>query len=280
MPRDEMLKKLAELGVDCSVITDAVPDEVLAEWLRSADDRADQNDEEDEDATEDMDDDMDDMPDDMDDSNDEAAPDDEVDDVQGPPKKMGEKCATKYSERQKLSRLRKMLAVETKRALKAAKSARHERAETERFAEERRSAQKREVIETVKTASIAAGTTIPAEWDTGDPSNRFDELMRADNRRVVSKFSENGKQIELTDFQLKIRQIEKGQPRQYGEKFKDPAEAVSKEDAETRKVERHYEQYAEVFKKQGTSKAILVDGFKAARKHDSELRAEEFLGTK
>lgn len=36
MNRDEMLKQLSDLGCDTSVITDTVPDEVIAEWLRTA----------------------------------------------------------------------------------------------------------------------------------------------------------------------------------------------------------------------------------------------------
>jgi hypothetical protein len=52
-------------------------------------------------------------------------------------------------------------------------------------------------------------------------------------------------------------------------------------EGEVARVEQHFEQYSEVFRKVGATKAGLVAGFKAARQHAGPgLTADKFLGTR
>ena len=66
--REAMLKKLGEMGVDCSLITEAMPDNVLAEWLRSVDDRSEEKTDDDQQGSEEEYDDEADPADEMDDA--------------------------------------------------------------------------------------------------------------------------------------------------------------------------------------------------------------------
>jgi hypothetical protein len=94
---------------------------------------------------------------------------------------------------------------------------------------------------------------------------------------VVNKFSEGGKEVERTAFDDRVHQLQ-GRRSLFAEQFRDPAGAATATDAEVAKVEQHFMAHSESFKGVST-KETIVEGFKAARKHDPTLTASEFLGT-
>ena len=130
-----------------------------------------------------------------------------------------------------------------------------------------------------------AGKLTPAELDRAHPANVFDRLMRTDASQVVHSYRDKGKEIALTAFDLAKQEIERRRPFAFSERVKSGTGGASgtgtaddNSDGEVAKVEAHYERFSENFKKLGTKKDGLVAGFKAARKADEELTAEEFLG--
>ncbi len=293
MSREEMLKALSERGVDCSLITDAIPDPLLAEWLRSVDDSGEESDDDDAEGSDESYDDDEDRPDEMDDSDEDdedkkkldemSDEDDEEDeDKKGLPMKPASmNCSSKYAERRK--QIRHLVSTEIARGIKALrKEAQTTRTEAEKFAEERRAAEraidKKGTVEKFCEAKLKEGKLLPRDLDRANVANVFDRLMRADSRVVVQKYAEkDGKEIELTEFDLQLREIDSKVPMQFGERFRDPAEALSKEEGEARKVEQHYDQYAERFTAVEVTKENLLKAFKARQAKDKSLTAEKFL---
>lgn len=130
---------------------------------------------------------------------------------------------------------------------------------------------------------VQAGKVAPAELDPGDPKNPrptlIDRLMRADARTTVHKFSENGKEVKLTELDLQMREIEtRPQLVRFGERLKGGGAMAGRgTDAEVEKVEAHFEQFREQFERHGTKREDLVSGFKAARDRNRDLKAEDYL---
>ncbi len=151
-----------------------------------------------------------------------------------------------------------------------------------KFREETIADAKKDGVAVFCETQLKAGKLTVAQLDRGDPSNVFDELLRTDATTIVRKFTENGKAIEATAFDLRKRQIERGPVvAKYGERFKtgpDGKTVVSNDapDEEVRKVEAHFERFSENFPRSMT-KEDLVKGFVAMRKHKPGTTAEDFV---
>lgn len=301
MSRDELLQKLQGMGFDMGLITDQIPDEVLAEMIRVADaagqepdgdegDAGDQGDQGDQQMDDSKDTDTDtssqDATDDtkkadqsMDDSQD-TSDDSQKDDMMAQAQKMMD-CAKqmmekygskkmaeprKYSERELNAAVDRAVA----RALK--KHVTGTVGELKKFAEEQVASQKRASVDAFCERMSREGRILPAE-----KASIHARLMRADSKTCITKFKEkSGRIAELSELDLQMKEIE-ARPTLFGERFKAPLTGTQSEDAEIAKVEEHFEQFSEGFNRVGTTREKLVAGFKAARKHTPNLTAAEYL---
>lgn len=100
-------------------------------------------------------------------------------------------------------------------------------------------------------------------------------LLRADTT-LVHKFSEGGKEITGSDFDLQCREIE-SRPTRFGELFATPQDRKENEDRELAAVERFHESNSAQFAKIGYGLEALKKGFQAAKKSNPSITAEEFL---
>jgi hypothetical protein len=162
----------------------------------------------------------------------------------------------------------------------------------EKFTEEQLASQKRATIDAFCETQLKLGKILPAELDADNPANLRDRLLRADAKTPVRKFKEGKKEVALTELDLQMREIESRPPMKFGERFKQPqtkgkgaeskpgkssaAAGNADDDAEAEKVRDTVERFSEKFPR-GTRPEVIVAGFKAERKHNAELTAEEFL---
>ena len=285
MDREKMLSILAEAGVDTALVTDAVPDDLLAEFVRLCEAHAGEGAEEyDEDAE---------LPEPADDEEKERfaeearkmlararkhvekyCSDDEEhygEDEDGGEEGGGRKPDPEEKAPMKMSELRKTIAREVAGAVKAAiGEVKTTVSQLERFNEEIDAERKKSGVTALLDRLGREGRVSPRERPFV-----HDRLMRAQTAKV-HKFSEKGKTLTLSDFDLQVRELE-ARPSRFAEHFADPPEARSGEDDEAAKVEAHFEAYSESFRKVGTTKEDLVGAFKARRKDDPKLTAERFL---
>lgn len=103
-------------------------------------------------------------------------------------------------------------------------------------------------------------------------------LLRADCKAVVGKFSEDGRDVPATEFELQVRELERA-PSLFSEKFRSGGGSTQAEqDDESAQVEEHYECFSERFEQYGVKKEDYVGAFRAARKAQKGLTANEFIG--
>lgn len=296
MDPDEMLGMLADHGIDTSVLEGLSP-EGMAEVLRACDAKDEAaggggDSEYDEDPEEEPDEEMkakyrerakkfadrlsayksycdeDDMRrmSEMFAADSRHAEDDTVSALTARPKKITR--TEHYSEKRVAEIVREQVAA----ALKA------DAGDVRKFAEETRAAEKRRAAEAICDRLGLEGRLPPAERPAV-----LSRLMRADPKTVVEKFSEvkGGKKVvtEATEFDLQVRELE-ARPRFFHERARSgergTAGGAREEDAEAEKVGQHYEMFKEDFPR-GVTREGLVEGFKAAKKHDAGLTAQQFL---
>lgn len=143
-----------------------------------------------------------------------------------------------------------------------------------KYSEQIGRAEKKRAVEATVERLSREGKLLPVE----EPDVRR-RLMRADCTRAVARFSENGKAVELSEFDLQLRELER-RPTLFRERMSQPAAEKYSEDAEVAKVEAHYEAFSERFGAMGTPKEEMLKAFRTKRKHKPGLTAEQFLGGK
>jgi hypothetical protein len=158
------------------------------------------------------------------------------------------------------------------------KDAKSELATLKKFAEEAHTQNKRSSVDAFIDANLKAGKILPAEIDEANPGNLRDRLYRADAKRVVAKFSENGKNIEFTELDLQMREIESRPAAKFSERFRASKAGVHQtEDQDEVKIKGHYELYSEQYKKLGVSCDSLVKGFAAQKKLVPTTTIDDYL---
>ena len=104
-----------------------------------------------------------------------------------------------------------------------------------------------------------------ADLDETSPLSVISRLYRADARKVVEKFTENGRKVECTDLDLQMREIEARQPMRFNEGTKSglggkAGEATGEVEAV---VTQHFEKFREDYSKFGVKSADeLLTSFK------------------
>lgn len=285
MDREAMLKHLQDSGVDASAIPEAVPDETLAEWCRSLEDRD---------------------PDQYDDDQDVPAPADDAEKAEyaerlkrfhGMARKYAAHFGHKMSDLPALDgqtqpdggtptaddhhdrgrpfserQVRRLIDGAVKRAVEGI--VKPAVGELTRFTEEQARSEKRRTVEKFCEDMVKAGRMTPAQADPDNPLGDHADLLRRDNKAVVTKFKEGGKLVELTDFQVACRRIEDRRPFKFGEKVgggKGPKPGeVDVEPAVTFFRERQ-----DAYEKVGTTEAEFLETYKKATPEQREdlLRA-------
>jgi hypothetical protein len=113
--------------------------------------------------------------------------------------------------------------------------------------------------------------------------NTVDELMALDATNRVYKFSEAGKEVQLTPLEVAMKKIEMVKPRTFSEKIKiQKLDKDGKPVADTSGDDTEIEQYCLKFSENMPSFAdvqTLKDGFKAAKAADPNLTPAEFFKT-
>lgn len=258
--REELLKTLAERGMDTSMIDASVPDAVLAEMVRVLTTQPEPE------PTEDMEEDKEDVQSNDSDETEDMEEDESCDKRKKP-------MPTGFSEK----KIQDLVSAAVERAL--AGSVKKDIATLKKFSEEQTASSKKVILDSWIEAQSKAGRIMPRELDAADPANLRNRLMRADGKTVVEKFKEKGKTVELTELDLQMREIEKRPPFKFSERI--PAGKVQDSgDGEKDKVIAHYEQFAERFTKLGTSKEDMVKAFESSVKRRPGLTAEAFLSNK
>lgn len=282
MDRAAMLAKLQAAGVDTAKITDAIPDDVLADMCRLADGPA---------------------PDPAAITDDQLAT---ADPATMPPeekKKFAEHCASRASQygehakkfgegspvnaltaqgkdtmtADKFSELAKPLIAA------AVAEVRKEFASVREQASQLEANTKRSNVEKFCEAMAKDGKILPAELDRGDAKNPrptiLDRLLRADARTVVHKFSEGGKQVELSELDLQMREIERRPTLlRFNERQVKQALANGKQpDPAVEVITETVEKFSEYFPKGETTES-MSKGYAAFKKHNPKASVEDFLG--
>jgi len=130
-------------------------------------------------------------------------------------------------------------------------------------------AEKKKSIDARLDVLIKQGKVLPAEIDAG----LKDQLYRADG---VQKFSDG-----LTELDKQLAILEKrpaiAKFHEIGKTGPGGTATAFSENAEVAAVEQHYEQFAETFRKTGTSKDDIVKAYKSAAQREPGLTAKAFL---
>ena len=151
----------------------------------------------------------------------------------------------------------------------------------DKFAERRINAERRATADAMFRTAVKAGKVLPSQIPALMPA-----VMKMDAARAI-KFSEKdakGKTFtaERTEFDNFFHQIMLGPDvAKFAEQAKTGKDNGSPADAEEReigKIKAHYEQFREIFTKQGTTVEKLVDGFKNMRKSNPNATASQLLG--
>ncbi len=291
MDREALLKRLAELGYDVGLLTESVPDPVLAEMVRVTEDALDQSEP---DGDEEV---ADEVPDEQ------LAEEDEEDKDKEPPKgtepphsdhgddeepmppedREDEKAMAEYgramAEYADNCRAHKEGATVTKTAaqfteLKGQQAKLKGQLDAlQKFAEGRMAAEKRATVTAELDALVASGKVLPAERDGG-----LDDTLYSLTTDKILKFSEKGKTVERSPFDQMLLAL-KNRPVlvRFGERVKAGQPVKGEDDADKAKITQHFERFSEDFGRHGMTKEKLVAGFEAERKRRPKLTADEYL---
>jgi hypothetical protein len=144
--------------------------------------------------------------------------------------------------------------------------------QAEKFAEKRLEAERVAAIDAELDAAVKSGRLLPAQREA-----RRKVLLALSPAKVVKFSDADGNEQTTSQLDLALEELRTGpEVFRFSERLKSPAGRKDAEDAEVRKVEEHYEQFAEQFG--DYSKDALVEGFKKGREVDPSLTAAEFLG--
>lgn len=280
--RDAHLQKLAEHGMDMAAVDERTPDHTLAEMVRVCDSK--------------------DQPHEMDEEEEKwAAPkdDEEKQAFREKWKRYAEVCSrrlARYSEdgddvlkkvgeeegAHKMSEdklVRRVLAA-------LAKEGKGQLAELQRFHEQTVAAERKRSVEAFCEQQAQAGRLLPIEYrpkSQGGPGGPiFEQLMRADAREKVVKFSERGKTLTLTEIEAQMKAIEQ-RPTRFGELVKQPlthrgGASGTDDEAEVEKVARFSEtaHMRDALEAAGKTPEEFVEEFRKARKERPRLTATMF----
>lgn len=194
LSRDALVAALGQAGFDTSVISDAMPDNVLAEMLRCMEAKSNMADQS------------------------KLAPQPDV--VAHADKSGDDTVSLNYSEDIKV------LQAETAKANSEAKKANEAAQEALKFAEQSRSESKKQFVEAKVTAMVAAGKVAPAEVEGGlvtrllrrDHVKKFsesqmteleEELAALDKREPIIKFSQRTKSVTTTSVDAETEKVRK-----------------------------------------------------------------------
>jgi hypothetical protein len=172
----------------------------------------------------------------------------------------------------KMSEVQALVAREVKDAL--AKEAKGSLGELQKFAEETKAAERKRAVDDVIDRLGREGKLAPAERATVKA-----RLLRADARTVVSKFAENGKTVEATEFDLQVRELER-RPTRFGEQFKAP-EGAHDEGTDKGTIEKFAELNERNFGLAGTDPKEFVATWEKSSPDEKARTLEEarrFLG--
>lgn len=302
MSREEMLAALAEKGMDTALLSDAVPDELLAEMLRvlSSHDEPDGDEQvaEESPAEQEMAEDAD-VPAPEGEQADEEMAEDEAGPTDAESAKAYLEKAMKHYEAARkhfekynapeekgkgedvqvatMSEQKVAALVEAAVAKALKTQAKGAVAELRKFSEEQVASQKKLAVDAFCESRLKAGKILPAELDPANPANLKARLLRADSRSTVAKFSEKGKTVELTELDLQMREVDARPAFKFGERIVATKPGEAAEDEQVAEIESHYEQFSEQFGRAGVTKDRFVSGFKAERKMNPKLTAADFL---
>jgi hypothetical protein len=147
-------------------------------------------------------------------------------------------------------------------------------AELDKFAEKRVAAEKQATIKARLDTLVQLGKVLPVEIDAG-----LAEDLYGLDALAVHKFSEGGKEVPMTRLDHAFKTLE-ARPNlvQFGERAKSRANGNTSEDAELAKLDAHFEQFSEGFKRNGITADKLKAGFKAERGRKPQLTADQYLG--
>lgn len=147
-----------------------------------------------------------------------------------------------------------------------------------KFAEEQLASQKRLTIDAFCEAQLKAGHILPFELDPASPTNLKARLYRANAKDVVSKFSEGGKEVALTELDLQMREIAARRPFKFGEVIRGGTPGQQADDGEAEKVERFSENpnFGRALEAAGKTPQEWVKGFQELRKVKPGLTAQEY----
>lgn len=131
----------------------------------------------------------------------------------------------------------------------------------------------------------AEGRIAPAELDAGPEGNTptlIDDLCSLPDTAKVHKFSEGGKTVALSQFEVALKRLERRPVvRKFGESVGAGGHKATTGngdyDAEKAKVEQHWESFSEDFQRLNTTKEDLVGAFEIKRKYEPKLTAEQYL---
>lgn len=304
--RTALVEQLGDHGVDTSLITDDIPESLLAEFVRILADKESSQEEGLDELDEDMD--IDEEPEeeafsDEDDEDAEAYEEPEEDEAYGDEDAeeycddAEEKPVSKMSRRSKYCddkedpvNMAKMSEKGLRRLINKAvsqavsRTTRGEITALKRYTRKELASRKRAAIEAFCESRLKEGKILPSELDESNPASIKARLYRADCVTPVIKHAEKGgkggkggKVKPLTELDLQMAEIDRRPAFKFAERFKDPLSSKKGEDAETSKIEEHFEAYSEQFGKVGMTKEKLLAGFKAERSRNVKLTAEEFL---
>ncbi len=147
-----------------------------------------------------------------------------------------------------------------------------------KFAEDETASRKKSAVDAFCESRLKEGKILPYELDPANPTNVKARLYRADSRRVVTKFTENGRAVELTELDLQQREIDARKPFKFGEVIR-PGKAGGEEaEAEAEKVTRFSEdpRFGRALEAAGKTPADYVRAFAEARKSNPALTAAEY----
>ncbi len=138
-------------------------------------------------------------------------------------------------------------------------------------------------MDTLVTGWLKGGNVTPRDVDPGNPLSLRAQLLRADNTAVVAKFKEGQKTVELTDYQVLVRQINSRKAVKFGEQVRGGnagsgtgSKPGSDDDPEVQAAVEKFRENAEVFARMATTEDEVVGAFKKRRARDPSLTAEKF----
>lgn len=155
----------------------------------------------------------------------------------------------------------------------------------ERFSEEREAAEKKRSVDALVDQLSREGRLAPSEKE-GER-----QLLSMLDARTLHKFSEGGRPVERSAFDHRVKQL-KARPCKFGEVFKSAGKTTGSaanssgggggehEDADEAKIAQHFDENSHLFERVSASKEDLIGGFKAAKKYDKTLTAESYLNGK